>query len=201
MTIHAYSMHKWNIMCYIWKTMFNCFWKFPVEKVAVLCRFLDIGAVTKNHLLKYALAHAFCCFLTSVEDVNPAVATRARLLLDTIKRPALQVTSDHVSLQTLQKKPSHLWEMSQYSYKRWHDTQAVLFFRFELMYFYVCVCCPGVMFMPGFPVWHCCEGSAHHSQQTAAAALPEERHPCTQLGVLCQSFWNSVSGGSVTSGL
>lgn len=63
----------------------------PVEKVAVLCRFLDIGAVTKNHLLKYSLAHAFCCFLASVEDVNPAVATRARLLLDTIKRPSLQV--------------------------------------------------------------------------------------------------------------
>ncbi|ELK01155.1 Protein unc-79 like protein [Pteropus alecto] len=47
-------------------------------------------AVTKNHLLKYSLAHAFCCFLTAVEDVNPAVATRAGLLLDTIKRPALQ---------------------------------------------------------------------------------------------------------------
>ena len=62
-----------------------------MEKVAVLCRFLDIGSVTKNHLLKYSLAHAFCCFLASVEDVNPAVATRARLLLDTIKRPALQV--------------------------------------------------------------------------------------------------------------
>ena len=66
----------------------------PVEKVAVLCRFLDIGSVTKNHLLKYSLAHAFCCFLASVEDVNPAVATRARLLLDTIKRPALQVGPD-----------------------------------------------------------------------------------------------------------
>lgn len=77
------------------------FFKIPVEKVAVLCRFLDIGAVTKNHLLKYALAHAFCCFLTSVEDVNPAVATRARLLLDTIKRPALQVSSDDDSLQPL----------------------------------------------------------------------------------------------------
>uniref|UniRef100_F6YC62 Unc-79 homolog, NALCN channel complex subunit n=1 Tax=Xenopus tropicalis TaxID=8364 RepID=F6YC62_XENTR len=60
------------------------------EKVAVLCRFLDIHSVTKNHLLKYSLAHAFCCFLTAVEDVNPAVATRAGLLLDTIKRPALQ---------------------------------------------------------------------------------------------------------------
>lgn len=64
-----------------------------VEKVAVICRFLDIHSVTKNHLLKYSLAHAFCCFLTAVEDVNPAVATRAGLLLDTIKRPALQVTS------------------------------------------------------------------------------------------------------------
>lgn len=61
-----------------------------VERVAVLCRFLDIASVTKNHLLKYSLAHAFCCFLAAVEDVNPAVATRARLLLDTIKRPALQ---------------------------------------------------------------------------------------------------------------
>lgn len=64
-----------------------------MEKVAVLCRFLDIHSVTKNHLLKYSLAHAFCCFLTAVEDVNPAVATRAGLLLDTIKRPALQVGS------------------------------------------------------------------------------------------------------------
>lgn len=72
----------------------------PVEKVAVLCRFLDIGAVTKNHLLKYALAHAFCCFLASVEDVNPAVATRARLLLDTIKRPALQVICIKQSQET-----------------------------------------------------------------------------------------------------
>uniref|UniRef100_A0A3Q2T5P7 Unc-79 homolog, NALCN channel complex subunit n=1 Tax=Fundulus heteroclitus TaxID=8078 RepID=A0A3Q2T5P7_FUNHE len=68
-----------------WKIRFEA-----VEKVAVLCRFLDISAVTKNHLLKYSLAHTFCCFLASVEDVNPAVATRARLLLDTIKRPALQ---------------------------------------------------------------------------------------------------------------
>lgn len=66
-----------------------------VEKVAVLCRFLDIHSVTKNHLLKYSLAHAFCCFLTAVEDVNPAVATRAGLLLDTIKRPALQVGAFH----------------------------------------------------------------------------------------------------------
>ncbi|XP_041711014.1 protein unc-79 homolog isoform X1 [Coregonus clupeaformis] len=68
-----------------WKIRFEA-----VEKVAVLCRFLDIGSLTKNHLLKYSLAHAFCSFLTSVEDVNPAVATRARLLLDTIKSPALQ---------------------------------------------------------------------------------------------------------------
>ncbi|XP_029453714.1 protein unc-79 homolog [Rhinatrema bivittatum] len=68
-----------------WKMRFEA-----VEKVALLCRFLDIHSVTKNHLLKYSLAHAFCCFLTAVEDVNPAVATRAGLLLDTIKRPALQ---------------------------------------------------------------------------------------------------------------
>ncbi|KAL0969069.1 hypothetical protein UPYG_G00222270 [Umbra pygmaea] len=68
-----------------WKIRFEA-----VEKVAVLCRFLDVCSVTKNHLLKYSLAHAFCCFLASVEDVNPAVATRARLLLDTIKKPALQ---------------------------------------------------------------------------------------------------------------
>ncbi|TRY55538.1 hypothetical protein DNTS_003662, partial [Danionella cerebrum] len=68
-----------------WKIRFQA-----VERVAVLCRFLDIGSVTKSHVLKYSLAHAFCCFLTSIEDVNPAVATRARLLLDSIRRPALQ---------------------------------------------------------------------------------------------------------------
>ncbi|KAM7375844.1 hypothetical protein PAMP_005611 [Pampus punctatissimus] len=93
--LHALSLSNgadifWNLI----NTNFNSKdWKIrfeAVEKVAVLCRFLDIGAVTKNHLLKYSLAHAFCCFLASVEDVNPAVATRARLLLDTIKRPALQ---------------------------------------------------------------------------------------------------------------
>ncbi|KAB1277802.1 Protein unc-79-like protein [Camelus dromedarius] len=46
-----------------WKMRFEA-----VEKVAVICRFLDIHSVTKNHLLKYSLAHAFCCFLTAVED-------------------------------------------------------------------------------------------------------------------------------------
>ncbi|XP_076014637.1 protein unc-79 homolog isoform X2 [Genypterus blacodes] len=93
--LHALSLsHGADIFWNMINTNFNSKdWKIrfeAVEKVAVLCRFLDIGAVTKNHLLKYALAHAFCCLLASVEDVNPAVATRARLLLDTIKRPALQ---------------------------------------------------------------------------------------------------------------
>ncbi|XP_067334805.1 protein unc-79 homolog isoform X15 [Channa argus] len=93
--LHALSLsHGADIFWNLINTNFNNKdWKIrfeAVEKVAVLCRFLDIGAVTKNHLLKYSLAHAFCCFLASVEDVNPAVATRARLLLDTIKRPALQ---------------------------------------------------------------------------------------------------------------
>ncbi|XP_061113688.1 protein unc-79 homolog isoform X4 [Conger conger] len=93
--LHALSLpHGADIFWGIVDTNFNSKdWKMrfeAVERVAVLCRFLDISSVTKNHLLKYSLAHAFCCFLAAVEDVNPAVATRARLLLDTIKRPALQ---------------------------------------------------------------------------------------------------------------
>lgn len=78
-----------------------------VERVAVLCRFLDMGSITKSHVLKYSLAHAFCCFLASIEDVNPAVATRARLLLDSIKRPALQVTEtwSHQCVHDLMKGP------------------------------------------------------------------------------------------------
>lgn len=45
------------------------------------------------------------------------------------------------------------------------------------MYLYVFVVYyPGFMPVPGFPVRHCCEGSAHHPQQAPAAALPEERH-------------------------
>ncbi|XP_078089332.1 protein unc-79 homolog [Mustelus asterias] len=93
--LHALSLSHgadifWNIIdsnfnSKDWKMRFEA-----VEKVVVLCRFLDIQSVTKNHVLKYSLAHAFCCFLAAVEDVNPAVATRARLLLDSIKRPALQ---------------------------------------------------------------------------------------------------------------
>ncbi|KAF7704599.1 hypothetical protein HF521_021671 [Silurus meridionalis] len=93
--LHALSMsHGADIF---WKLVDNSFnnkdWKIrfeAVERVAVLCRFLDICSVNKSHLLKYSLAQAFCCFLASIEDVNPAVATRARLLLDTLKRPSLQ---------------------------------------------------------------------------------------------------------------
>nr|DBA14703.1 TPA: hypothetical protein GDO54_005634 [Pyxicephalus adspersus] len=93
--LHAFSLpYGADIFWTIINSNFNSKdWKMrfeAVEKVAVLCRFLDIHSLTKNHLLKYSLAHAFCCFLTAVEDVNPAVATRAGLLLDTIKRPALQ---------------------------------------------------------------------------------------------------------------
>ncbi|XP_030645147.1 protein unc-79 homolog [Chanos chanos] len=93
--LHALSLsHGADIFWRLVDSSFNSKdWKIrfeAVERVAVLCRFLDIGSVTKSHLLKYSLAHAFCCFLASIEDVNPAVATRARLLLDTIKRPALQ---------------------------------------------------------------------------------------------------------------
>ncbi|ELV12147.1 Protein unc-79 like protein [Tupaia chinensis] len=97
--LHALSLpHGADIFWTIINSNFNSKdWKMrfeAVEKVAVICRFLDIHSVTKNHLLKYSLAHAFCCFLTAVEDVNPAVATRAGLLLDTIKRPALQENDD-----------------------------------------------------------------------------------------------------------
>ncbi|KAI7804451.1 protein unc-79 homolog [Triplophysa rosa] len=93
--LHALSLsHGADIFWRLVDSSFNSKdWKIrfqAVERVAVLCRFLDIGSVTKSHLLKYSLAHAFCCFLASIEDVNPAVATRARLLLDTIKRPSLQ---------------------------------------------------------------------------------------------------------------
>lgn len=96
------------MLIYIYLCLLSFVFYIAVEKVAVICRFLDIHSVTKNHLLKYSLAHAFCCFLTAVEDVNPAVATRAGLLLDTIKRPALQVTGD-VSYQPyrLSVPPAH----------------------------------------------------------------------------------------------
>lgn len=70
------------------------------------------------------------------------------------------------------------------------------------MYLYVCnVCYPGVMPVPGFPVRHRCEGSANHPQQAPAAALPEERHSRSKLGVLRQPLWNAISGGPVTPGL
>uniref|UniRef100_UPI00358EFFB5 protein unc-79 homolog n=1 Tax=Myxine glutinosa TaxID=7769 RepID=UPI00358EFFB5 len=69
-----------------WKVRFEA-----VEKVVVLCRFLDVTATAKSHTLKYSLSHALCCYLAAIEDPSPAVNTRARLLLDTIKHSSLRV--------------------------------------------------------------------------------------------------------------
>ncbi|MGH0150872.1 UNVERIFIED_CONTAM: hypothetical protein FKN15_018982 [Acipenser sinensis] len=96
-----------------WKKRFEA-----VERVAVLCRFLDIASVTKNHLLKYSLAHAFCCFLAAVEDVNPAVATRARLLLDTIKRPALQAAITAVRTNVANLSDVAMWKIKRARFAR-----------------------------------------------------------------------------------
>uniref|UniRef100_A0A8C4PWE9 Unc-79 homolog, NALCN channel complex subunit n=1 Tax=Eptatretus burgeri TaxID=7764 RepID=A0A8C4PWE9_EPTBU len=81
-----------------WATIDNTFnskeWKVrfeAVEKVVVLCRFLDVTATAKSHTLKYSLSHALCCYLAAIEDPSPAVSTRARLLLDTIKHSSLRV--------------------------------------------------------------------------------------------------------------
>ncbi len=147
-----------------------------VERVAVLCRFLDIGSVTKSHMLKYSLAHAFCCFLASIEDVNPAVATRARLLLDTIKRPALQVIRDRIAPVS-----HHLTSA---------DGQRVF------------VCSPpGPVSMPGLPVWYSGPGPAGHPEQTAAAAFAQTGDPRSELGVLRQPLRDALTRGTAAPGL
>lgn len=67
-----------------WKVRFA-----SVERVTVVARFLDPVAVTHSQALQSSMANAFTYLISSVDDINPTVAEKAILFLDTIKDSAL----------------------------------------------------------------------------------------------------------------
>ncbi|KAK3873352.1 hypothetical protein Pcinc_021639 [Petrolisthes cinctipes] len=68
-----------------WKVRFQ-----GVEKVVILGRFLGVWSVHQCPGLQAALAHAFCFLLSSLDDINVAVAQRACLYLTTLPNTGLR---------------------------------------------------------------------------------------------------------------
>ena len=61
-----------------------------VEKVVVMGRFLGMSSVHQCPGLQAAIAHAFCFLISSLDDINVAVAQRAYLYLTTLPDSGLR---------------------------------------------------------------------------------------------------------------
>ncbi|KAG0705547.1 Protein unc-79 [Chionoecetes opilio] len=68
-----------------WKVRFQA-----VEKVVVIGRFLGMSSVHQCPGLQAAIAHAFCFLISSLDDINVAVAQRAYLYLTTLPNSGLR---------------------------------------------------------------------------------------------------------------
>lgn len=68
---------------------------FKVEKVVLMSRFMDNTPLRNNSTIQSCITNAFCYLLSSMDDRNSYVATRATLLLPTIHDSALKVTFIH----------------------------------------------------------------------------------------------------------
>ncbi|XP_050714372.1 protein unc-79 homolog isoform X4 [Eriocheir sinensis] len=68
-----------------WKIRFQA-----VEKVVVMGRFLGVSSVHQCPGLQAAIAHAFCFLISSLDDINVAVAQRAYLYLTTLPDSGLR---------------------------------------------------------------------------------------------------------------
>ena len=69
-----------------WRVRFSA-----VEKVTLMFRFLEERPLKKSHALRSVLSHAFCCLISSMDDINVHISQRATLHLGTIHDSALKV--------------------------------------------------------------------------------------------------------------
>ncbi|XP_065069505.1 protein unc-79 homolog [Rhopilema esculentum] len=60
-----------------------------VEKVSLLCDFIDVDRIRDSSLAKSTLVHALIYLISAIDDVNDAVATKARALVASINRSSL----------------------------------------------------------------------------------------------------------------
>jgi len=62
-----------------------------VEKVTILARLLSIDSMQNNQQIRTSIAHAACCLIGSLEDINLYVVQRTTLYLETIKVSSTKV--------------------------------------------------------------------------------------------------------------
>lgn len=68
-----------------WKTRFSA-----VERMMLVCQFLDDATVKQSSILQSILSNAFCFLISSMDDINCAVATRATVLLESLHDGSLK---------------------------------------------------------------------------------------------------------------
>ena len=69
-----------------WKTRFSA-----VERIVLVCQFLDDPTVKQSSILQSILSNAFCFLISSMDDINTAVANRATILLESLHDGSLKI--------------------------------------------------------------------------------------------------------------
>ena len=69
-----------------WKTRFSA-----VERMMLVCQFLDDPTVKQSSILQSILSNAFCFLISSMDDINTAVANRATILLESLHDGSLKI--------------------------------------------------------------------------------------------------------------
>ncbi|XP_057379206.1 protein unc-79 homolog [Daphnia carinata] len=69
-----------------WKTRFS-----SVERMMLVFQFLDDATVKQSSILQSILTNAFCFLISSMDDINSAVANRATILLESLHDGSLKL--------------------------------------------------------------------------------------------------------------
>ena len=69
-----------------WKTRFSA-----VERTVLVCQFLDDPTVKQSSILQSILSNAFCFLISSMDDINTAVASRTTVLIESLHDGALKL--------------------------------------------------------------------------------------------------------------
>jgi len=69
-----------------WKTRFSA-----VERMVLVCQFLDDPTVKQSSILQSILSNAFCFLISSMDDIKTAVASRTTILLESLHDGSLKL--------------------------------------------------------------------------------------------------------------
>lgn len=79
-----------------WKTRFSA-----VERMVLVCQFLDDPTVKQSSILQSILSNAFCFLIASMDDINTAVSNRTTMLLESLHDGSLKLLCWSVSKNKL----------------------------------------------------------------------------------------------------